>query len=74
MSMTKEELKKLVEVCWAAAHEADMVGYPRTAICIPSQVDLVRLKAFEVLLACVCPRGVQQVEHGHLRPKEPWEE
>ena len=74
MNDTKEELSRMVEVCWNASHEAELTGYPCSIIYAPGQVDLVRFEVFKVLLACLCPKAPQHVDHGQLGPKEPWEE
>ena len=73
MNITKEELIKLIDLCWTASQEAKLSGYTSGLVVpVPGQLDLVRFKTYETLLACLLPRGPQPVIGE--RTKEPWEE
>lgn len=73
MKVKKEELVRLIELCWRASQEAPLPGYfPAPNVAAPGQVDLVRYKTYEILLTCLLPKGTQHVVGE--RAKEEWEE
>ena len=73
MNITKEELIKLIDLCWTASQEATLPGYVSGLVSpVAGQLDLVRYKTYETLLACLLPRGTQYV--AGVPVKEPWEE
>lgn len=75
--MTKQELIKIVEICWQAACEARMAGVKDMfdeAFTVPHEVCGPRYMTYQTLLSALVPKTLMQQSEVTVREtKEPWE-
>lgn len=81
MNVSKEELVKIIDLCWDAASDAKMHGLPMGmgTVKTPDGRDFhvfetFRTQTYQTLLNCLLPKAPFRSEIETIEAKQPWQE